>query len=175
MKVQSMIWDPLIRFFHWTVAALFLLNVLVFEEGDTAHRWAGYYILAALAIRMLWGFIGSKNARFKDFLPTPSGIKQHLYLLKSKQFEVSDGHNPVGGLMVFALLFCLLSTALSGWMMGLDAFRGESWLEEIHGLIASTTMTLVVIHVSAVVLLSKFGPVNLIKQMITGQREKWYR
>lgn len=172
MKVQSMIWDPLIRFFHWTVAAAFLLNFLVFEEGDINHRWAGYYILAALAIRLLWGFIGSENARFKNFSPTAKGIRQHLTLLKSKQFEVSEGHNPVGGLMVFALLFCLLGTALTGWMIGLDAFWGESWLEEIHGLIAGTTMTLVVLHVSAVVLLSKLGPVNLIKQMITGQRGK---
>lgn len=172
MKVQAMIWDPLIRFFHWTVAAVFLLNFLFFEEGETFHRWAGYYILAALAIRLLWGFIGTDNARFKNFLPRPSGIKRHLLLLKSKQFEVSEGHNPIGGLMVFALLFFLLSTALSGWMMELDAFWGESWLEEIHELMANTTMTLVVIHVSAVVLLSKFGPVNLIKQMITGQRDK---
>lgn len=172
MKVQSMIWDPLIRFFHWTVAAMFLLNFLVFEAGDTNHRWAGYYILAALAIRLIWGFIGSENARFKNFLPTPSGIKYHLHLLKSKKIEVSEGHNPIGGLMVFALLFCLLGSGISGWMMGLDAFWGEEWLEETHELIANTTMTLVVLHVSAVLLLSKFGPVNLIKQMITGQRDK---
>lgn len=172
MKVQSMIWNPLIRFFHWTVAATFLLNFLVFEKGNTNHRWAGYYILAALTIRILWGFIGSENARFKHFLPTPSGIKHHLHLLKSKQFEVSKGHNPIGGLMVFALIFCLLSTAISGWMMALDAFWGKDWLEEIHELIANTTTTLVVCHVSAVVLLSKIGPVNLIKQMITGQREE---
>jgi cytochrome b len=173
MKVQStMIWDPLIRFFHWTVAATFLLNFLVFEEGETNHRWAGYYILAALAIRIIWGFIGTKNARFKDFLPMSSGIKQHLNLLKSGQFDVSEGHSPLGGLMVFALLFCLLSTGLSGWMTELNVFWAGDWLEEIHELIANTTMTLVVVHVSAVVLLSKFGPVNLIKQMITGQREK---
>ncbi|ABM03057.1 cytochrome B561 [Psychromonas ingrahamii 37] len=171
MKAQSMIWDPLVRFFHWTVAASFLLNFLIFEEGETNHRWAGYYILAALAIRILWGFIGSKNARFKDFLPTSSGIKQHLNLLISGRFEVSEGHTPLGGLMVFALLFCLLSTGLSGWMTELDVFWVGDWLEEIHEFLASTTMTLVVIHVSAVFLLSKFGPVNLIKQMITGQRD----
>lgn len=171
MKEQSMIWDPIIRLFHWTVAATFLLNFLIFEEGETLHRWAGYYILAALAVRIIWGFIGSKNARFKDFLPTASGIKYHLQLLKARQFEVSDGHNPIGGLMIFALLFCLLCTGLSGWMMGLDPFWGEDWVEELHGFMANTTMVLVVIHVAVVVLLSKFGPVNLIRQMITGQRE----
>ena len=171
MKEQAMIWDPLIRLFHWTVAAMFLLNFLILEEGDTAHRWAGYYILAALGIRLLWGFIGSKNARFKNFLPTAEGIKYHLKLLRSRQFEVSEGHNPVGGLMVFALLFCLLGTGLSGWMMEFDIFWGEDWVESLHELMANTTMTLVVIHVSAVFLLSRFGPVNLIRQMITGQRD----
>ena len=170
MKAQSIIWDPLIRLFHWTVAAVFLLNFLVFEEGGSNHRWAGYYILAALAVRVIWGFIGSNNARFKNFLPTLGGIKYHLRLLKSRQFEVSDGHNPIGGLMVFALLFCLLGTGLSGWMMQFDVFWGEDWVEELHELLATATMTLVVLHVSAVILLSKFGPVNLIRQMITGQR-----
>ncbi|MGB5446798.1 MAG: cytochrome b/b6 domain-containing protein [Psychromonas sp.] len=171
MKEQAMIWDPLIRLFHWTVAAMFLLNFLIFEEGARNHRWAGYYILTALAIRFFWGFTGSKNARFKHFFPTVDGIKYHLKLLKSRQFEVSDGHNPIGALMVFALLFCLLGTGLSGWMMEFDIFWGVDWVETVHELMANTTMTLVAIHVSAVFLLSKFGPVNLIQQMITGLRD----
>lgn len=170
MKKQEFIWDPIIRLFHWSVAFAFLMNFLVLEEGETPHRWVGYYILFALVMRFIWGFCGPKNARFKDFLPTPSGIKQHLALIRQRKFEKSSGHNALGGLMIFALLFGLLLTGLSGWMMGLDLFWGEKWVKEVHELMSGTVMTLVVIHVVVVVFISSIGPSNLIKQMITGYR-----
>lgn len=170
MTSQQRIWDPLLRFFHWSVALAFLLNFVVLEEGETAHRWVGYYVLCALAIRVIWGFLGPKNARFKDFMPTPSSLKQHINHLKNKQLESSSSHTPLGGLMIFALLFGLLFTGLSGWMMGLDMFWGEEWVEEFHELMAGAVMTLVVVHVAAVSFFSYAGPSNLIKQMITGKR-----
>lgn len=169
MKTQRRIWDPLLRIFHWSVAIAFLMNFAVLEEGDTAHRWLGYYILSALLVRFIWGFVGPDNVRFKDFFPTPSGVKHHLTLLLRKKLEPSNGHNPLGGLMIFALLFGLLFTGLSGWMMGLDLFWGEEWVEELHELMAGMVMNLVVIHIVVVSLLSFVGPANLIKQMITGQ------
>ena len=170
MMMQQRIWDPLIRLFHWSIAIAFLMNFAVLEEGETAHRWMGYYILSALVVRFIWGFLGPKNARFKDFLPTLSGVKHHLTLLSKKQVEPSNGHNPLGGLMIFALLFGLLFTGLSGWMMGLDLSLGGEWLEELHELFAGMVMTLVVIHIAVVVVLSSVGPSNLINQMITGYR-----
>ncbi|MEH6452352.1 MAG: cytochrome b/b6 domain-containing protein [Psychromonas sp.] len=170
MMMHQRIWDPLLRLFHWSVAIAFLMNFIILEEGETAHRWVGYYVLSALVVRFIWGFLGSQNARFKDFLPTPSGVKHHLTLLSKKQFESSNGHNPLGGLMIFALLLGLLLTGLSGWMMGIDVFWGEEWVEELHELLASMVMTFVIIHVAVVVVLSFVGPSNLIKQMITGYR-----
>ena len=169
--VNGIIWDPIIRVFHWTVAAAFLLNYFVLEEGADPHEFAGYYILCAVAVRIVWGFLGSSNARFINFLPTTLGVKQHLAALKKGKVPEEGGHNPVGALMIFALLIGLIATGLSGWSLD-GIFWGEEWAEEFHEVAANTTFTLVMIHVSAVVLFSLKGPRNLIRQMVTGRVSK---
>ena len=161
MTVSRSIWDPVIRVFHWTVAFAFLLNFFFLEEGADPHEFAGYYILCAVAVRFVWGILGSKNARFVNFFPSISGIKQHIQALRSGKIPEEDGHNPVGALMVFALLLGLTVTGLSGW--GLDGlFWGEDWAETLHEVAANITFSLVVVHVFAVVIFSILGPRNLI-------------
>lgn len=169
MKTQT-IWDPIIRIFHWTVALAFLLNYFVLEEGEEPHELAGYYILFALAVRIIWGFVGSQNARFRSFFPTIEGVKKHLSSLLRGEIPAENGHNPVGALMIFALLFGLFATGLSGWL--LESTGHEHWLKEVHETAANTTMLLVVIHVAAVVFFTYKGPRNLVRQMVTGRIEE---
>lgn len=163
------IWDPVIRFFHWSVSFAFLLNYFVLEEGGNSHELAGYYILCALAVRFIWGVIGARNARFVSFYPTIKGVKEHIKAVRSGKIPEENGHNPVGALMVFALLFCLLATGVTGWSTELELGH---WVKETHEFFANTTMYLVVIHVMAVVFFSYKGPRNLIKQMVSGRVEK---
>jgi cytochrome b len=172
MDSKKVIWDPIIRLFHWSVAFGFLLNYLILEEGSDPHEWVGYYILSALGIRFIWGFIGPRTARFSSFLPSWAGIKEHFKELKTGELSEQDGHNPVGALMVYALLLVLLATGVTGWMLGLDAFWGEDWAENLHAFCANATFSLVLVHITAVVFFSVKGPVNLIKQMVTGRRQR---
>ncbi|MBM6551816.1 cytochrome b/b6 domain-containing protein [Marinomonas ostreistagni] len=171
MAVEERIWDPIIRGFHWTVAVAFLLNYFALEEGGEPHEIVGYYILCALLVRFIWGVVGSKNGRFSHFFPTLAGVKAHLNALRAKQIPEENGHNPVGALMIFALLFGLLATGLSGWGME-TIFWGEDWIEELHEFFASFTLGLTLVHVFAVVLFTIAGPRNLIRQMLTGRVSK---
>jgi len=168
---NRIIWDPVVRLFHWTLALAFLLNYFVLEEGEEVHEWVGYYCLAILVVRVVWGFVGPRNARFSDFFPTPSRVRHHLTLLRHGRIEEHDGHNPLGGLMILALMTCVALTGITGWMLELDAFWGEDWAEELHEVTANLTMLLVLVHVSAVLLFSWLGPVNLVRTMITGRRK----
>ena len=164
------IWDGFVRFFHWSVAGLFLLDFWVLEDGDPPHEWAGYAIGVLVLIRILWGFIGPPRARFRDFAPTPNRIKAHLHELKTGQLDRSSGHNPFGGAMVLLLLALLTVVTLSGWMLTWDMFWGEEWVERVHETSADITMIAVVIHVSAVVLMQMYSGIPLIQTMITGKR-----
>ena len=72
VATEIVIWDAFVRFFHWSVASLFLLNFWVFADDDLLHEWAGYLIMALVTARVVWGVMGSTHARFTDFFPTVS-------------------------------------------------------------------------------------------------------
>lgn len=163
------VWDPLVRIFHWTLALACVLNLWLVEDGSDLHEWLGYYAAGAVVVRIVWGFIGTRYARFSSFFPTPSRLKEHLgAMLQNKAHSI--GHNPLGGLMILGLMALVLLLGLTGWMMSLDLFWGEDWVEELHEGLAEILMVLVLIHVSVVSLYSRFGKDNLIKAMWTGRK-----
>lgn len=163
------VWDPLVRIFHWTLALACVLNLWLIEDGSDLHEWLGYYATAAVLVRIAWGFIGTRYARFSSFFPTPNRLKAYLgTMLQGKGHSL--GHNPLGGLMILGLMALVLLLGLTGWMMSLDLFWGEEWVEELHEGLAEILMVLVLIHVSVVSLYSRFGKDNLIKAMWTGRK-----
>ena len=165
-------WDPLVRVFHWSLASLFLLNFFVTEAGEDIHELFGYIAVGLVVTRILWGFIGTRHARFVNFFPTHSRVKSHLQELFSKQTPDYHGHNPLGGAMVLLMLALILGLGITGYMMEeVDMFFGEDWLEELHEVMANLMMTAVVIHVTAVVVMQKWLGVQLVRPMITGKRE----
>ena len=85
---QVRVWDPVVRLFHWSVVAGCVLNLAVFTDGKGAHRWIGYAVAVALLIRVVWGFVGTRYARFADFVPRPSGLVAYLKALARGQAQV---------------------------------------------------------------------------------------
>lgn len=178
------VWDPLIRFFHWSLVAAFFIAYITEEDFLTIHSWAGYLILGLLLVRVIWGFIGTKHARFKDFVFRPKHIVQFLkdtLSLKAKRYV---GHNPAGGAMVVLLILSLLITTFSGLIIfGIEESQGPlaSWLsgtshsigdifEEIHEFFANFTLFLVGVHVLGVLVESLIHRENLVSSMINGKK-----
>lgn len=62
------VWDLFVRIFHWTVAIGFFVAYFSEDGPMTLHVWAGYVVGALVVLRILWGFVGPKNARFSDFI-----------------------------------------------------------------------------------------------------------
>lgn len=61
------VWDPLVRVFHWLLAAGFFVAYFSEDDFQQVHHIAGYLITSLVIGRILWGFIGSKHAQFKNF------------------------------------------------------------------------------------------------------------
>jgi cytochrome b len=162
------IWDRFVRVFHWSLVSCVLLDYFVFDDGETLHQWLGYAACALVLARVVWGFVGSKYARFNDFFPTPTRIKHHLYLLIHREQDAYAGHNPLGALMMLALMSLVLALGVTGWMQGLDAYWGEKWLMDPHEDMASFLIGLAGIHAAAAIIMSHIERTNLIKSMITG-------
>ena len=111
---QVLVWDVLVRIGHWLLVALFFVAYFTEDDLLTLHSWAGYGIGLYLLIRVLWGFVGPKHARFADFAYGPAKAARYLkdlMLFRAKRYL---GHSPAGALMVFALLISLVATTATG-------------------------------------------------------------
>ncbi len=108
------VWDPLIRIGHWVLVAGFATAYLTEGEPQWLHSFAGYAIAVTVALRILWGFVGPRRARFSDFVTGPGRVMGYLRDLATGRAERHVGHSPAGGAMTAALLFALALTALSG-------------------------------------------------------------
>ena len=165
------VWDPFVRIFHWSLVACVFLNFLV-EEGETLHKGIGYAASALVAARIVWGFVGTRHARFSDFWPTPARLRAHLADLLAGRHGAQVGHNPLGALMMLALLAVVLALGASGWLQTTDAFWGEEWLQELHEELAEALLGLAGVHVAAALLMSGVERTNLVAAMVSGIKRR---
>lgn len=164
------VWDPLVRLFHWSLAASFLGAYVLGEDGGDWHQTLGYVALGLIAFRMAWGVVGGRHARFADFVPSPSGLAAYLKDVLARREARYLGHNPAGGAMIVALLAAVAATGATGWLMTTDMFWGAEWLEETHEALAAGTLLLVGLHLAGVLFSSLRHRENLVRAMITGRK-----
>ena len=164
------VWDPVVRIFHWTLVAGFIANMGLVDDGSQAHKIIGYTLLGAIGLRLIWGFVGTRHARFSDFVPGPRRLLDYLGQLLRGREPRHVGHNPAAAMMMLALIGLMILVGISGWMMTLDRYWGEEWLEEVHEVLANSILVLMVIHVLAALFSSFKHHENLILAMITGRK-----
>ena len=181
MKKIIRIWDLPIRIFHWLLVLCITGSFVTINLGDEFIQWHayfGYSILTLLIFRIIWGFIGSTHARFASFFPTKKAIFDYL----SGSSPRVLGHNPVGAISVFALLFVLSIQVMTGLFVDDEvSFQGpltkyvsssiSSLLSQIHEGNQVLILTLIVIHVAAIIFYKKFKGEDLIGPMISGDKE----
>lgn len=164
------VWDPFVRVFHWSLAILFVVAYATGDEIEQIHIAAGYAIAALIALRIGWGFVGPRHARFRNFVRPPRDVLAYLrdvVLLRAPRYL---GHNPAGGAMVVALLVMLAATCMTGYMMTTDLFWGAEWIEEVHETLANLTVALIALHIVGVLIASFEYRENLVKAMVTGRK-----
>lgn len=167
------VWDPLVRVFHWSLVACVLLNLFVVDDGEDLHQWLGYAASALVLVRVVWGFVGPRHARFADFFPTPPRLANHVRALLGGEPEHHWGHNPLGAVMVLGLLTMVLALGLTGWMQTLDAFWGEEWLQDLHEGLGEWLLPMVGLHAAAAIVMGRIERTRLVKAMVTGVKERY--
>ncbi len=165
------VWDPFVRIFHWSTVGLVTLAFLT-DEDRLVHDTAGYVVLGLVLARISWGFVGSKHARFRDFVPSPRRFLQYVGDIGAGRARRHIGHNPAGGAMIAVLLALLLVTAVSGWLSETDAFFGVAWVSHLHHRAAHLLLPLIGFHILGVVISSRSHGENLVLAMITGRKRR---
>lgn len=183
-KQEVKVWDPFVRLFHWSLVVAFTVAFVTEDEYLGVHSWAGYIVLTLVLLRLIWGVIGTRYARFTDFVRAPNEILRYLGTILRGHPRRYLGHNPAGGAMVVMLLVMLLFTTMSGLLLyGIAEYAGplapyltavpRAWgeiLEDIHEVLANTTLLLVLLHVAGVVLAGRQHRENLVRAMINGRK-----
>ncbi|MFT7461467.1 MAG: cytochrome b [Planctomycetota bacterium] len=189
---QIKVWDIGVRIFHWSLV-LFYTIAYISEDIELIHVYAGYVVLGLILFRVLWGLIGTKYARFNDFIFGKKVAFVYFKSLFTKNPKHYIGHNPIAGWMILALLITIFLVAWTGLLLYADTGKGplaevnvelisrayadddgeqsESIWEEIHEVLASLTLLLVCVHVAGVLLSSIIHGENLIRSMITGYKK----
>jgi cytochrome b len=178
----STIWDLPVRLFHWSLALLILILFITGNVGGNWMEWhmyAGFCALALVLFRIIWGFIGSHHARFRNFVRGPAGVIGYIRTLRAGTAKVSPGHNPLGALSVLALLGAVLLQACTGLFSNDDIMlegplaasvskRISDFLTHVHHLNSDLLLGLIALHVLAIAWYYFAKKENLVRPMLTG-------
>lgn len=167
---KILVWDWPVRLGHWLMVGGFIVAWLT-SESETfrlLHVISGATVLAVAAFRLPWGFIGSRYARFVDFVRGPRAVKDYAAGLLKLEPAHHVGHNPAGGWAIVLMLGLGILTGLSGWANYNDI--GGGLLEEVHEGLAVTMLAVVAIHVAGVLTGSLMHGENLVRAMLNGRK-----
>ncbi len=180
------LWDPLLRGFHWLLAFFVVAAWCLGQFGPlimTLHFWCGYMVIALLAFRLIWGFVGPPSARFSGFLHGPSATLGYMRGLSSREPSHWPGHNPLGGLSVIAMIAALVAQVSSGLIADPDDFVNVGPLASSVSRAASTKavgwhhfgatviLILVLLHLAMILYYRLWKREDLVKPMITGWKD----
>ena len=184
-QAKVRIWDLPVRIFHWCLAILvgiciYTGNTGGFKEMDY-HMLSGYAILALVLFRVVWGFAGSRHARFSSFV-RPGQVVGYSRSLFSDRYTPAPGHNPLGALSVIAMLVCVAVQASTGLFANDDIFLEgplahlveddtSDQLSAIHNINAKVLYGLLGLHLAAVIFHEGWHRERLTWAMITGRKK----
>lgn len=182
--VVAHVWDWPVRVFHWALVALVIAAIVTANVGGNAMVWhmrAGYAILTLVLFRVLWGFVGSRHARFASFLRGPRTALRYAQAFLRRAHPVVVGHNPLGGWSVMALLLVLLvqvgtglgandDIMVEGPLVKFISKDLSDRLTGLHQLNVWAIGILVGMHVAAVVVHGLFAREDLVRPMLTGKK-----
>jgi cytochrome b len=183
-SLERRVWDLPVRLFHWSLA-LAVLGAWVTHELGTAyfvyHLWCGYAVLLLVGFRIVWGLIGTRHARFVNFLHGPAvTLRYALDLVRGRELPYA-GHNPLGAWMVVVLLLALLAQAILG-LFGNDEILNfgplygyisnelSLKLTSVHRQLFDWILAAVALHIAAVAFHRFARSENLVRAMFSGRK-----
>ncbi|PIE83376.1 MAG: hypothetical protein CSA09_02415 [Candidatus Contendobacter odensis] len=177
------VWDVPTRLFHWIVVVLVVFQWWSADSSEMMdyHVWGGYAVLVLVLFRLIWGFIGSKTARFSNFISGPKAVLGYIQALFRGETPFYLGHNPMGGWSIVVMLILLFIQATTGLFANDDIFiegplygwvskDSSDWLTTVHRLGFNLLLLFIAVHISAVLFYLLVKRENLIYPMLSGRK-----
>jgi cytochrome b len=171
MTQRILIWDVPTRVFHWLQALSFgaAYYTAFSERMRNYHVALGYILLGLLVFRLLWGFIGTRYARFGSFLFNPKEIITYLLSMAKGKPAHYLGHNPAGSVSVWLLLALGLFIGVTGVLALQD--DASDLVVDMHGMATNVMLGVIALHLVGVALSSVLHRENLVRAMLSGLKD----
>ena len=167
---RVLVWDIPTRIFHWSLVLCFVIAYLT-SESERWQLWhvsAGYTFGLLLLFRLIWGVVGTRYARFSNFVQSPKAVIAYMGSLLTRHPTHYIGHNPAGAWAIIAMLGLGLLTVLTGWASFND--YGD-WIGKLHEAIVNGLLVVIAIHIGGVIASSFLHRENLLRAMINGHKQ----
>lgn len=170
---KALVWDYPTRLFHWALTVGFAIAFAIAVLAGHRSAWFPVHMILGLALgvvavlRIIWGFVGTRYARFGSLLFAPTALAGYLRGAVTGQAPRFAGHNPGSAYATFAILALTLITAGTGLLMSRDVEAAE----ELHELAAYALAAVAVVHIAGVAWHSWRHRENLAASMVTGAKE----
>jgi cytochrome b len=153
-----LVYDLPTRLFHWLFAGLFIGAFVIANTVDddspvfAYHMLAGLTLVFAVVLRIVWGFVGTRNARFDSF---PLRPKQDLLAYFKGIFGKGEsrswgGHNPASSWAAVLMVVLALGLGITGYLMA--SCNDRDAYKEIHELLANAFLAVVLLHLAGIAL-----------------------
>ena len=152
---NRLIYDLPTRLFHWIFAGLFIGAFVIAKTIDdesvvfSYHMLAGLLLFFTVALRLLWGLVGSRYSRFDSFALHPKDLISYFMGIFAGDKRKWAGHNPASSWASLVMFALALGLGITGYLM---ASGQKEELEDIHELLANGFLVVVLMHVAGVVL-----------------------
>ncbi|QGM97780.1 cytochrome b/b6 domain-containing protein [Methylocystis parvus] len=178
------VWDLPVRLVHWglvvALAGAYVTNKLG-AGYFTLHLFFGYATIILVTFRILWGFVGTRHARFAHFVEGPRGVLRYVSAVGRGRHTRYVGHNPLGALMVLTLLALVGAQAVlglfgddeifnSGPLAGLVTKQQSLFFTSLHRKLFYVILAAAGLHVAAVLAHVAIKKEPLIHAMIHGSK-----
>lgn len=175
------VWDLPVRLTHWLLVICVAGSWLTHQAGVQWfgwHRRLGYATLVLVLFRIVWGFVGTRHARFANFVRGPRAIMAYL---GGGARQETVGHNPLGALSVVAMLGLLLLQAGTGLFANdeiANAGPFYGWVSQptsnritaLHHSNSDWLLAMIALHVAAVAWYAWVRRTPLVRAMLTGRK-----
>ncbi|MFT4171884.1 MAG: cytochrome b/b6 domain-containing protein [Rhodocyclaceae bacterium] len=170
MNDKVLVWDWPTRAFHWLLALCFAVAWITSgsERYIMIHATCGYTVFALMVFRVLWGFLGSRHARFGAFVRGPSAAHAYVRALWRRPAQHFTGHNPAGAVAIVVMILLGLATPVFGWIT-FNEWAGD-WVARTHITLAWVFLAVVGLHLLGVVVGSFAHRENLAAAMLSGAK-----
>ncbi len=175
--MKKLVYDLPTRLFHWLFAFLFLFAFIIGKNVDDESPTYVYHMMAGLGIsfivllRIIWGFIGSKHARFSGFVLHPKSLIQYMKGIFTGQLTRYTGHNPASSWAAIVMMILALCLGTTGYLMTSTEFGKETY-EDFHEIFANAFIILVITHIAGIILHTIRHKELISLSMIIGTKDK---